>query len=488
MLLTLVIAYWVFSVALGLWASLRVKSTADFAVAGRHLPFYMVTATVFATWFGSEAVLGIPATFLEGNLGSIVADPFGTSLCLILVGIFFAAPLYRMKLLTIGDFYKRRYGRTAEVFCSLAIVVSYLGWVGAQITALGLVFNVVSGGAISTELGMWIGAGSILIYTLVGGMWAVAITDLVQMVVIILGLLYITNEVSAMAGGVGTVIQHAVDAGKFSFWPAADLKAVLAFIAVSITMMFGSIPQQDIFQRVQSAKTEKIAVWATITGGAGYFVFAFIPLFIAYAATLVSPDLVSRLMQTDSQLILPQFVMDNMPFLAQVIFFGALLSAIKGCASATLLAPSVSFAENILRPMLPPLTDKQLLRLMQGVTLVFTCCVLAYALHSDASIFTMVENAYQVTLVTAFVPLAFGVYWRRATNQGAVTAILAGLSVWIGLHLFGPADPLLAPQFAGFLASLAGMLAGSLLPQYLAHDHQVHDQLHRGEHADHSLS
>lgn len=487
MLLNLVIAYWIFSVLLGLWAARRVNSSADFAVAGRHLPFYMVTATVFATWFGSEAVLGIPATFLDGNLGSIVADPFGTSICLILVGLFFAAPLYRMRLLTIGDFYKRRYGRSAEVFCSLAIVISYLGWVGAQITALGLVFNVVSGGMISQELGMWIGAGSILVYTLVGGMWAVAITDLVQMVVIILGLLYISNEVADMAGGVATVVQHAADAGKFTFWPSWDLKAVLAFVAVSLTMMLGSIPQQDIFQRVQSAKSEKIAVWATICGGTGYFFFAFIPLFIAYAATMLQPEMVARLMQTDSQLILPQFVMDQMPFVAQVIFFGALLSAIKGCASATLLAPSVSFSENILRPLLPPLNDRQLLRLMQAVTFVFCCAVLAYALHSDASIFAMVESAYQVTLVTAFVPLAFGVYWRRASNQGALCAIGAGLLVWQGMIWLGPEDPLLAPQFAGFLASLAGMLIGSLLPQYLPHNHQVHDQLHRGEHGHSAL-
>jgi Na+/proline symporter len=97
-----------------------------------------------------------------------VADPFGAALCLILVGVFFAAPLYRMKLLTIGDFYKRRYGRSVEVLTTLAIVLSYLGWVGAQLTALGLVFNVVSDGAISMTAGMWIGAGSILIYTLFG--------------------------------------------------------------------------------------------------------------------------------------------------------------------------------------------------------------------------------------------------------------------------------------------------------------------------------
>lgn len=488
MLLWFVIAYWVISVAIGLWAALRVKSTADFAVAGRHLPFYMVTATVFATWFGSEAVLGIPATFIDGNLQSIVADPFGSALCLILVGLFFAAPLYRMKLLTIGDFYKRRYGRKVEVLTSLAIVVSYLGWVGAQITALGLVFNVVSQGAISQEMGMWIGSVTILIYTFFGGMWAVAITDLVQMIVIVLGLLYIGGEVSQMAGGVGTVIDHAAAAGKFEFWPNMDLKELIAFTAAACTMMLGSIPQQDVFQRVQSAKSEKIAVWGSVLGGSLYFMFAFVPLFIGYAATIIAPDMVKEMMASDSQLILPQFVMQHMPFFAQVLFFGALLSAIKGCASATLLAPSVSFSENILKPMLPPMSDKQTLMMMRIVTLVFTALVMVYALNSEATIFGMVESAYQITLVGAFIPLAFGVYWRRATNQGALLSIFAGVAVWQGVIWLGPEDPFVPAQFAGLIASFFGMIIGSLMPQVIEHNHDIHDQLHRGEHAHESLN
>lgn len=465
MLLWFVIIYWVISVGIGLYASRRVHNTKDFAIAGRHLPFYMVTATVFATWFGSEAVLGIPATFLKDGLNGIVADPFGSSLCLILVGLFFAAPLYRMNLLTIGDFYKKRFSREVEVATTIAIVISYLGWVGAQITALGLVFNVVSDGEITKTAGMWIGSITILIYTFFGGMWAVAITDLIQMVIIVIGMIYIGGEVSDMAGGVAVVFDHALEAGKFSFWPAFDVKEILAFAAAWVTMMFGSIPQQDVFQRVQSSKTEKIAVWGAICGGSLYFLFAFVPIFLAYAATLINPTMVSQLMGTDPQLILPRLVLDHAPIFAQVMFFGALLSAIKSCASATLLAPSVTFTENILKPMLGKMTDRRLLLLMRMVTLVFTLVVTVYAVNSEASIFKMVENAYQVTLVAAFVPLVFGLFWKRSTNQGALVAIFCGLSVWLTLLVFGPEDPFVPAQFAGLIASLAGMIAGSLAPQ-----------------------
>src|SRR5512135_320782 len=326
MLLWFVIAYWVTSVGIGLYASLRVHNTKDFAVAGRHLPFYMVTATVFATWFGSETVLGIPATFLKEGLHGVVADPFGASMCLILVGLFFAAPLYRMNLLTIGDFYKKKYGRSVEVLTTIAIVISYLGWVGAQITALGLVFNVVSGGEISKLAGMWIGSGTILIYTFFGGMWAVAITDFIQMIIIVIGMLFIGFEISGEVGGVGTVVAHAAQAGKFEFWPALDAKEIIGFFAAWITMMFGSIPQQDVFQRVQSAKTEKIAIWGSVMGGGLYFLFAFVPMFLAYSATMIDPKLVEGLINDDPQLILPRLVIDHAPMIAQVLFFGALLS------------------------------------------------------------------------------------------------------------------------------------------------------------------
>lgn len=484
MLLWFVVAYWVVSVGIGLWAASRVHTAKDFAVAGRHLPFYMVTATVFATWFGSETVLGIPATFLQEGLRGVVADPFGASLCLILVGLLFASPLYRQNLLTIGDFYKNRFGRKVEVLTTLAIVISYLGWVGAQITALGLVFNVVSEDAISRPLGMMIGSGTILIYTLFGGMWAVAITDLLQMIIIVIGMLYIGGEVSSQAGGVAAVFGQAKDAGKLAFWPSPDMKEVIGFFAAWITMMLGSIPQQDVFQRVQSAKSEFIAVWASVLGGVLYFLFAFVPMFLAYSATLIDPGMVETVIARDPQMILPNLVLRHAPLFAQVMFFGALLSAIKSCASATLLAPSVTFTENILRPMMGDMRDRRLLFWMRVVTLAFTALVTLYALNSKYSIFKMVENAYQITLVTAFVPLAAGVYWRRASNQGALTAIFMGFSVWIGVSVAGGEDPLLPAQFAGLLASLFGMAAGSLLPTMFGREvhvsahHHVHPHIH----------
>ena len=464
MLIWFVVIYWVISVGIGLWAAMRVKNTADFAAAGHSLPLPIVTAMVFATWFGSEAVLGIPAEFIKEGLGGVVADPFGTALCLILVGLFFAKHLYNRRMLTIGDFFREKYGRTVEVLVTLCIVASYLGWVAAQIKALGLVFNVVSDGAISQDLGMIIGACSVLVYTLFGGMWSVAITDFVQMIVIVIGMLYISGEMTSMTGGFTMVIEHAAAAGKFSFWPDMNLVAILGFTAALCTMMLGSIPQQDVFQRISSSKNVSIAVQASILGGILYFVFAFVPMYLTYSATLIDPALVDRYINTDSQMILPKLIMEHAPVFAQIMFFGALLSAIKSCASATLLAPSVSFAENIVRGFYKHLSDQELLKIMRITVLFFTIAVTVFAMNSELSIFHMVESAYKVTLVAAFVPLAFGIYWSKANSLGGLLAVVFGLTVWIGAEILAP-EATLPPQLAGLLASVAGMLLGGLVPR-----------------------
>lgn len=167
--------------------------------------------------------------------------------------------------------------------------MSYLGSVSAGISELGLVFNLLSQGTLSISVGMVIGAAIIMLYILFGGMWSVALTDFFQLIVIGVGLLYITYVVSNLAGGTQPVIQHAAAAGKFTFMRKLSTADILAFVAAWVTMMFGSIPQQDVFQRVMSAKGTNIGVIGSIAGGSLYFLFAFVPIFLAYFASMIDP-------------------------------------------------------------------------------------------------------------------------------------------------------------------------------------------------------
>ena len=465
-LLAFVLVYLLISISIGLYAATRVKNSTDYAVAGRSLPMPIVIATVFATWFGSETVLGIPARFAEQGLSGTVEDPFGASLCLIFVGLFFARKLYRMNLLTIGDYYKQRYNRTVEVIVSLCIVASYLGWVSAQITAMGLVFSVLTGGAISMAYGMVLGAAIVLLYTLFGGMWSVALTDAFQMLLIVGGMLFIGWVIADAAGGVGTVISHASEAGKLRFLPEMTLPSMLAFIGAAVTIMFGSIPQQDVFQRVMSARNETIAATGAVIGGSMYFIIAFIPMFLVYASQLIDPQLFASLLEEDSQLILPTLILRDTPLIAQIMFFGALLSAIMSTASGTLLAPSVTLTENIIREI-RPMNDQQLLLTTRIVVFCFTIIVTTFALMSQGMpIYEMVGNSYKVPLVGAFIPLVMGLYWKRATTQGALASVIGGLSSWVLMEVFG-AESIWPPQLVGLLVAFFGMILGSLAPQWL---------------------
>nr|WP_295084160.1 sodium:solute symporter family protein [uncultured Roseateles sp.] len=477
MLLTLVIVYLLATIAIGLWAAKRVKNTADFAIAGRHLPLVMIVTTTFATWFGSETVLGIPAKFVQSGLNGVVEDPFGAGTCLILVGIFFAAKLYRMTLLTISDYFRERYGRVVEVVCSLIIILSYLGWVAAQVTALGLVFNLLSGGAISIPVGMVIGTASILAYTLFGGMWSVAVTDFIQMIILVVGLSIIAIFAANMAGGADKVIDLATSKDMFRFLPEPKFHDIVFFLAAAITMMLGSIPQQDVFQRVMSAKDEYAATRGPVIGGLSYILFAFVPMFLVTSALIIMPEKAATLIAEDPQRVIPTLVMEKMPFIMQVLFFGALLSALKSTASATLLAPSVTFVENIWRQFFPRISDKQELRTMRIAVLIFSVCVLAYAIVLQGTpIYEMVSAAYQVTLVGAFVPLVYGLYWQRASTQGAIFAIVLGVLTWL-MFLVTPAGEEFPAQLAGFLAANVGMLIGSLGPQAIRNVQASHHKI-----------
>jgi len=466
MLIWFVVFYLLISITIGLVAATRVKNTKDYAVAGRHLPLPVVMATVFATWFGAEAIFGVSATFVTDGLNGVAADPFGSSMCLVIAGFFFSTQLYKLNIITLGDFYRMRYNRSVEVLTTIAIVISYLGWVAAQIKALGLIFNIITDGAVSEETGMILGTAIVLTYTTFGGMLSVAVLDFVQMIVVICGLLYIGSIVSGMTGGVAPVVEHARAAGKLDFFPkGADIWVWMTFLGGWLTMMLGSIPQQDVFQRITSAKSANIALWGSLLGATVYFCFTFVPMFIAYAATLIDPAHFGALVVEDSQRVLPYLVLEHTPLFAQVIFFGAVLSAIMSCSSATLLAPSVSFAENIVKGYMPNLSDRGFLKVMRICLLSFGLCVLIYALNSERSIFGMVESAYKITLAGAFVPLVFGAFWKKSTSQGALAAIIGGISTWVLIEVLVGEECLIPPQLIGLGVSIIAMILGSLLPQ-----------------------
>ncbi len=450
MLLTFIVFYLLITLAIGWWASRKVKTTRDFVIAGQNLPLLLAGSALFATWFGSETIMGAPSEFVEHGLIGVVEDPFGAALCLILVGLFFARPLYRMNILTFNDFFRLRFSRRTELITSIIIVPSYFGWIAAQLVAMAIVLNVIAG--VSVFMGIVICTVVVLFYTYIGGMWAVSITDFVQTFMILGGLLFLAFQLSDQLGGVQTVLAQTPD-DFFHFLPQGDLESVLAYIAAWITIGLGSIPQQDVFQRVMAAKSEKTAVRASYMGGLMYLTIGLIPLFIGLCSKLLYPEL----QEGDAQMVIPEMVLQHGNMLLQILFFGALLSAILSTTSGAILAPATVIGENIIRPNFKELRDDQLLRIMRLAVVGVAVCS-AFMATLKTNIYELVAQSSTLSLVSLFIPLTMGLYWRKASDMGALLSIVLGMLSWlIAEFVPGPVPAIIV----GGIGSLIGMLVGS---------------------------
>ncbi len=451
MLLGFIIAYLLVTLLIGWWASRRVHSTKDFVVAGRQLPLVIASTALFATWFGSETLMGASSEFLENGLIGVVEDPFGAALCLILVGLFFARRLYRLNILTFSDFFNHRFSRRAEFISAIFMVPSYFGWIAAQLVAMAVILKTLTGMPFVYGIGLC--TFVVLIYTYIGGMWAVSITDFVQTIMILIGLIIMAYSVNQQAGGFQKVMDSTPE-GFFRFTPEPDLHSIVEYFAAWITIGLGSIPQQDVFQRVMAAKDENVAVKASLLSGFMYLTIAFIPLYIGLCGKMLYPELLAG----DPQMVLPEMVLQHGSIFLQIMFFGALLSAILSTTSGAILAPATVVGENLVKPYFKNLSDARLLQIMR-FSVVGVAIASAIMANWNSNIYELVGQSSALSLVSLFVPLVAGLYWAKASNTGAILAMLLGMAVWIPCEIIGTEIPSL---IWGLLASILGMLVGSI--------------------------
>ncbi|MBL7815250.1 MAG: sodium:solute symporter family protein [Saprospiraceae bacterium] len=455
-LLVFILIYMIVTVLIGWWASRFVKNTSDFVIAGRRMPMSVVAAGLFATWFGSETVMGASTAFLNEGLMGIIEDPFGAALCLIFIGVFMAKPLYRLNLFTFSDYFRRRYSHRAETLSAIMMIPSYWGWIAAQLIALATILNVLTQIPIFT--GVLICALMVMFYTYIGGMWAVSVTDFVQTVMIIGGMLFVMINSINMVGGLDVLMNHAYqEPEKFKILPEPDFKSIVAYFAAWITVGLGSVPQQDVFQRVMSAKSEKAAIWGAYVSGLMYLTVGLMPIVIVYCGKIMYPELLKGGDEA-RQMIIPYMVMQHSGLGMQILFFGALMSAIMSTASGAILAPSTVIGENIIKPLYPKLTDKQLLFVMR-LGVVFITLVSVFFTTLDQSIYELVRQSSELSLVSLFVPLIAGLYWKKSSAWGAMAAMVIGLVVWLITTYLKTEYPAI---IYGLLASIAGMVVFSL--------------------------
>ena len=453
MLLLSIIGYLLLTIFIGYLASRRVKTSGDFLLAGRSLPLFLSSSALFATWFGSETVFGASSEFLKEGLYGVIEDPFGAALCLVLFGMFFARKLYTMKLLTLGDFFKARFGKDTELVASIFLAPPYVGYIAAQLVAMGLIMNVVIG--VAVWQGIVASAVIVTFYTYIGGMWAISITDFIQSIIIIIGLLLLAVALSEKAGGVFNVLSE-VPAEKLRFLPPADFKEIVKYIAAWFVLGLGSIPSQDVFQRVLSSGSVSSAVRSCFIAAALYLTVAMLPLFISLCTKHLYPDQIAG----DTQLALPNMVLQHTSMPIQILFFGSLLSAIMSTTSSAILAPAAIFSENLVKPLMKgKLSDAQLLKVTRISILVFSVIATVMACVRT-NIYELVGESSVLSLVSLFAPLAFGLYWKKASPIGALLSMVTGMLTWIIFEVLKTSWPSLIPAL---IVSLLAMVVGSLV-------------------------
>jgi SSS family transporter len=448
-----VAVYMLAMLGVGYYASKKSHTVADFLVAGRGLSLPVCSMTVMATWFGGAMMLGgAGAAFDDGMLG-VIADPWGGALALLLVALFFARVFRRLKLITVTDFMEQRFGRIPAIGITITTIFSNVMWVAGMLVAFGTIFEVLTN--IPVETGIIIGAIIVFAYTMLGGMWAVALTDFVQMAIIMVGLVILLIVVLVDVGGWGAIGPQ-LPAGTFNMLPAENsYEHWLNYLRAWTIIGLVDISAQTLFQRASAAKTERIAQQSFYIGGFGYLLFGLIPVFLGIIGSVTMPGI------GNSEFIVPELAKAHLHPIMIAVFVGAMLAAIMSSADSALLGASSVLAKNIVPWLRPGASPRHALIAARIGIPVFGGIAILIALRIQV-VFDLMVDANILGLAVIIVPFILGVYWKKANRAGAIAGMAAGLLTWLATMRLWPELP---SDFMGLAASLIVMLVVTPLTQ-----------------------
>jgi SSS family transporter len=428
-------AFFAVRLLIGYLASRRVSNAADYIVAGRRLPIYIAGASIMATWFGAEALMGASAQAYRTGFHGVIFDPFGAVACLLLSGLFFIRLMRRAKYLTVVDFFEKRYGPAMGALASAAQLLTYFGWTAAQIVAGGTVLHALLGW---DPLWAMIGVGLIVTaYTTMGGMWADTLLDFIQMFFTAGGITILFLYVLQVSGGWPDAMANAAVLGgndPFTLLPSAadgylgyqGCLGTLYWIAAWMTVGFGSIACQDLMQRSMSAHNEATSVWGTYLAAALYFVFGVMSPLIGIMMYGLQPDLPAN--ELNGLLVFA--AMKYVPPVVAAIFIAALASALMSTSDSSILAGASVVTENLLPRIWPDMDDRRKLLWTRIMVVVIGLASIGIA-AAITNIYKLATISWALLLVGLFVPFALGMYWRKANGSGAVAAFLGGFATWL---------------------------------------------------------
>ncbi len=426
-----VVAYIVITLIIGWLASRRIKGLADYIIAGRRLGLALTYGTILATWFGTGLAMGGASMAYSYGYRGVIMDPIGAGLCIILFGLFFASELRKRGYMTISDFFRERYGSSMELLSAIIQVIAYMGWMGALMVTFGTVFKVFLG--IPYEEGLIIGTVVTLAYTTLGGMWSVALTDLLQSILLMIGILVLLPFTIAAAGGLG-VVGSKIPLDSFSILPKSNWGylgytgafGAAFYISSWLVQGIGSLSCQDLVQRALSAKNERVSKYASILAGVTYVLLGLVPATIGIFGRLIVPNI------DNPDEILPTLALKLLPTVPFIIFTVGLLAALMSSTDSAMLIPSTMIVNNILPKVKPDISERSKLLIARALVPVITFISLAIALYAK-TIYFLMNLSWELILMVQGIPFILGLYWRRATKEGAIASVITNLIVWLGL-------------------------------------------------------
>jgi SSS family solute:Na+ symporter len=439
--------YMVAQFALGVWVSRKVKSESDFLLAGRNLGYVLVTFSTFATWFGAETVVGAAGRAYEDGVSIGSAEPFGYGLCLLIMGLVFAAPLWKRQLTTLADLYRQRFGVATERLAAAILIPGSVIWAAAQIRAFGHVLNTSSSSAMSAELSIVIAAGFTILYSAFGGTLADAVTDLLQGGLLVIGLVIVLVALLPHMGGVEEIVRVVKDPARVHFIPHGENAwTVIERWAIPIG---GSVLATELVGRVIAAKSVNVARRSSYVAAFMYVTVGSIPLIIGLMGPKVMPNL------ANAEQVLPELAFTILPPILYAVFAGALISAILSTVNSTLIVASGILSHNILVPVLHITDERRKLLMARAGVMLFG--VIAYLLARRAEgILELVEQASAVGSAGTLVTAVFALFTPWGGARTAIATLLVGLVSYSVAAFGGSETPFLLAVGASLLTYVAG--------------------------------
>ena len=448
--------YVVAMIGIGIYAARGAESVTDFIVAGRRLPLWLCSVSVFATWFGSGVMMGAATSAYDRDFLAMIAEPFGSGLALLLTGLFFARIYRRTRRLTWVEFFEARYGRFAGVFGSIADIAAAVIWLGGVLFTFGVLVESLTD--VSMQAGIIGGLIVIVIYTMIGGMLAVALTDFVQMIVLVVGLVVLLFVVLGDVGG-WSVIAAQLPENTIRFFPTGrSMHEWIDYIHVWMTLGFAGMAANSIIQRALSARSESVAQNSFLLATVGYIVIGSIPLALGLIASVTMPGI------EDSNAILSDIAIEHLHPILVVVFVGAILSAIMSTSDSILLSVGSIISTNLLPRVVKNPGSTLRLRVAR-YSIPLTAVASTYIAFGAEKVVEVLVQSIAPLLAMTIVPFVLCFWWNKANPYGALAGIFGGLIGWSIALSIGTIIP---PDLIGFGVSLVSMVVVALLTQKIS--------------------